>query len=177
MNEIKRDSLSSNAQKKANIVVSVKILTGTDQSSKQISMKDYELQKKKEENRRPWSSSNKLQYLTLSKGCRKPTGQEMASKAFHGFNLTDRILTPTSPYAQKNASKPQVCVTQRRYSELPRLKKNIPQAKLLKPPRLLGKVLLKKQAIYSKFSTSGITIQTQIPVEKSNKRQLEVEKK
>lgn len=44
-----------------------------------ISKKVYERRKKKAESHQPWSSSNKMHYLRLSKGRRKPTGAELTS--------------------------------------------------------------------------------------------------
>jgi len=52
-------------------------------SNSLMTKKAYERQKKKDEGRTPWSSSNKMHYLRLSKGRRKPTGQEMAMTINH----------------------------------------------------------------------------------------------
>lgn len=43
-----------------------------------ISKQAYERRQKREQGHQPWASSKKMHYLRLSKGRRKPTGQEIA---------------------------------------------------------------------------------------------------
>lgn len=52
----------------------------SDQVFQGISMKEFEkIEKKRTSGHMPWQSSKQMHYLRLSKGRRKPTGQEIAS--------------------------------------------------------------------------------------------------
>lgn len=51
----------------------VKTATSPDKITKKV----YEKKRKREEGHQKWQSSNKMYYLRLSKGKRKPTGQEL----------------------------------------------------------------------------------------------------
>ena len=83
------------------IVRSVPLQHTPSNEDKLISRRAYERNKKHQENRRPWSSSNRMQYLRLSRGLRKPTEQEMRLYQYLKDNQSASIDSMILP--RKNA--------------------------------------------------------------------------